>query len=220
MRVILVVILLINVFTINGQVTSDDKYMQVAREQFCLRIEKKTQFDKQEYIYMAINDTINIKYIFPIYYLDSIDKMCILKNMINYEQNPLNQIFIVENSKCVWTGKIAKGISSKRKEINLIYPYKKWINSSNCYLMERFYVMGITMYSDFKKILERKSTWSFFIIFDFDGIWAIDEKQQIRHIYQKWNKLIIEDGQLYFEKYVKKNGIECIMKIIDGYICK
>lgn len=210
---------------LNAQVTCNEKYKSIAREQFSLCVEKKIEFSMKMHPSLYITniseeDTINIKYIFPIYYLERMDEKQILKNMINFDLNPLNQLFIIDNTKCVWTGFFAKGISDERKEINKEFPFKKWIISDDCYLIEHFSVFGITKYDDFEKLLKEKNMWEFFGILDFKGIWAIDEQQQLQHIYQKKNKLIIEEGQLFYEKLIKENGIDCIERMIDGYPCK
>lgn len=144
--ILCVITIILNSIAATCQVTDDTAYMSVAKEQF--RIELNKKYNPKN---ISLSDTVNIKYILPIYYIpmsyiDYIGKNSVFANMLNCEPNPKNQIFIVANKKCVWTGYYEKGLAEEMAKINNGHPSLNFINSIDYNLYECSYVQGIKNY--------------------------------------------------------------------------
>ena len=148
-------------------------------------------------------------------YMDYIGKNSVFANMLNCEPNPKNQIFIVANKKCVWTGYYEKGRSEEMAKINIGHPSFDFINSIGCNLIEYFYVNGIENYKSFVNLMQEHPDWKFFVIDGFEDIWAFDNNHNLKHICQNNKELSIEDGQDFYEKLVKKIGIEVVRERVN-----
>lgn len=213
--ILCVITIILNSIAATCQVTDDTAYMSVAKEQF--RIELNKKYNPKN---ISLSDTVNIKYILPIYYIpmsymDYIGKNSVFANMLNCEPNPKNQIFIVANKKCVWTGYYEKGRSEEMAKINIGHPSFDFINSIGCNLIEYFYVNGIENYKSFVNLMQEHPDWKFFVIDGFEDIWAFDNNHNLKHICQNNKELSIEDGQDFYEKLVKKIGIEVVRERVN-----
>ena len=213
--ILCVITIILNSIAATCQVTDDTAYMSVAKEQF--RIELNKKYNPKN---ISLSDTVNIKYILPIYYIpmsymDYIGKNSVFANMLNCEPNPKNQIFIVANKKCVWTGYYEKGLAEEMAKINIGHPSLDFINSIGCNLNECFYVQGIENYKVFVNLLQEHPDWKFFIIDGFEDIWAFDSNHNLKHIYQNKKELSIEDGQDFYENLVKKIGIRGVRERVN-----
>jgi len=225
MKTIYIIIFLItNTITANCQVTNDTAYMRIAKKVFTEKLASLMDYSKRNRRYkvrMSYADTSNIKYILPIYnipitYKDSINEKSILVDMVNFNlSDPKNQVFIVDNNICIWTGRSERGFSEEWLKNNPEYPYKESYLSLSDQMLTMFYVEKITNYKKFVELQSQHPTWSFFIINIFDGIWAFDEQHVLNHIYQKKKQIMIEDGQQYFEKLIVEKGLDTIKKRID-----
>ena len=180
--ILCVITIILNSIAATCQVTDDTAYMSVAKEQF--RIELNKKYNPKN---ISLSDTVNIKYILPIYYIpmsymDYIGKNSVFANMLNCEPNPKNQIFIVANKKCVWTGYYEKGRSEEMAKINIGHPSFDFINSIGCNLIEYFYVNGIENYKSFVNLMQEHPDWKFFVIDGFEDIWAFDNNHNVYYI--------------------------------------
>ncbi|MBR6083780.1 MAG: hypothetical protein IKP62_12790 [Salinivirgaceae bacterium] len=213
--ILCVITIILNSIAATCQVTDDTAYMSVAKEQF--RIELNKKYNPKN---ISLSDTVNIKYILPIYYIpmsymDYIGKNSVFANMLNCEPNPKNQIFIVANKKCVWTGYYEKGLAEEMAKINSGKPSLDFINSIGCNLYECFYVQGIENYKVFVNLLQEHPDWKFFIIDGFEDIWAFDNNHNLKHIYQNNKELSIEAGQDFYENLIKKIGIRGVRERVN-----
>lgn len=133
-RIYSVILLLIICFIAKAQVTNDSTYLRVAEEQFCKRLQMYRSVGNGRSLLKGIScsDTINIVCILPLYYIpisyvDScVDALRVdsrVDDVINWDNNADNQVFIVANRKYQCIGYLEKGIIEE-----FVSEYPQFIN--------------------------------------------------------------------------------------------
>ena len=200
-----------------SQVTTDTAYMRIAKKQFGSYLSKKIVADNKTF---SLADTSNITCILPIYNVpmnnvDSITRQSVFANMIKVELNPQNQLFIIDNGKSVCMGYSEKGFAMEMAKNNVDHPSLSFLQSIDCRVFEYFGIGTIRSYKLFVNLLASHSNWTFFLIDNFEDLWAFDEKHCLLHIHQVRRKIIIEDGQLFYENMFDRIGAQAIYTRIN-----
>lgn len=224
MRIVLFLICTLVSFAMKSQVTNDSLYMGMAKKMFVRELNTNNLYrnsnTRNREKTLLLEDTVNIRCIFPMYYIpmsykDSITECSILQDMIDFSHNPKNFSFIVVKGRLVWTGYYEIGYCEEVLRVNPDMPYKDSFMSFCGEILPFFNLNGIVNHKQLFKIMEDHKDWFMFELIDFRGLWALDKEDNLLHIYQEGKHVKIEDGQKYFEDLISKIGVEAMRKRVD-----
>lgn len=196
----------------------DNAFLRVAKEQFSVELNKRIAHagrNKRYRVSMSLSDTSNIKFIFPIYdvktiSLDSITENSFFSNMIKLKNNPFNQIFVVVNPENIWTCYYRRGIWDNIALLNKEHPSMAFYDGIGCDVIERFDINDITSFKSLVDFISANVSLELFGVEDFEGLWYYDKSDVLCHVRQEGSRIVVEDGQAFFERLVETVGIDVI----------
>lgn len=202
-------------------------YREIAIKHFAPRITKHNDFQIQlhpryrDKIVVDLDDTSKISLILPIYPLKHAANYDSLLYLIDFRDNPLNQAVIVVKESLFYSFFLTLGIAKEREQFNKDTQWKspKMLISEGSDINTNPYLFGRFDYFKLIKFMRLHPNFHFFLIWDMDGIWAL-HSHTLLHITFDTNKIITTNGQELYENLIKENGLDCVLRLIDGYKCK